>query len=161
MKKSIAIFFASALLGSLSFANTNASRYDLVSKNYDDCPAMFLVQVTSNQVQVLPTFSGPMNSPGPFGNTLYFQDFSDQWKVTESSSAGTFSVKTVYGTTMAKSFVSKEEKLERLGKTLRHTRKTLTMENQTAYLTYDILALDKRATAEAYTNILCQYTATK
>ncbi|HEY1079159.1 MAG TPA: hypothetical protein VGE46_03645, partial [Bdellovibrio sp.] len=80
---------------------------------------------------------------------------------TESSSAGTFSVRTEYGSSMAKSFVSKEEKLERLGKTLRHTRKTLTMANQTAYLTYDILALDKKVTAEAYTNILCQYTATK
>lgn len=160
MKKSIVTFVISSLFGSVTLANATTSRYDLVSKNHQECPLTIQVKVKNNAVTVSPSNSASM-TPGPFSNTLFFAGFSNQWKVTEASSAGTFSVKSEYASDMTKSFVSEEEKFEKGGKTLRHTRVALTTTNATAYLSYDILALNSRMTAPAYTNILCQYTEAK
>ncbi|NUN06781.1 MAG: hypothetical protein HUU57_13585 [Bdellovibrio sp.] len=156
MRKTIATFVITALFGSASFANIKSGRYEIVSKNDDDCPLVLQVEVQLNQVRVLTT-NTITNTPGPFHNTLYFSDFDNQWKVTSRYGGLIFSSKSQYHTDASKSFVSDEEKLEEGRKLLRHTRVTLSTTSAATYLSYNILALDSKTTAPAYTNILCQY----
>lgn len=156
MNKAIATFVITALFGSASFANIKTGRYEIVSKNDDECPVVLEVEAQVNKVRVF-TSNTIGNTAGPFQNTLYFSDFDNQWRITERSQGLIFSSKSQYYADAIKSFVSDEEKLEEGHKLLRHTRVALTTTSSATYLSYDILALHSKATAPAYTNILCQY----
>ncbi len=160
MKKVTSVLLLSvSLLSGAANAAGLLSDFALVEGDVSECPLRLSVTRTGNTLKMHMINSAEMNGVGVFSNSvMYFDNINAGRIVTEKSGVGTFSTKTDLEGSGSKVVLSEDEMFENNGKVLRHTRVSLSVNvDNEATLSYNIITLKKKQTAESYTSFVCAY----